>query len=491
MTAAPRLDRRTLAATHPWVARSLPRPDVGVGIVHLGAGAFHRAHQAVFTQLAMEAEPGDWAICAVSPRGRGTVERLRRQDGLFTVLERHRGEDQVRLVGAVRDALAARDEPERLDALIAAPSTHVVTLTVTEAGYRHDPATGRLAGDDPDTAADLAGRPPHTALGQLVSGLLARSRGEGAPLTVVCCDNLPDNGRLLRRLVADYCARLPPGTGGPLDAWIGASVRFPSTVVDQIVPATTPRDLAAVADAIQLTDEAAVVAEPHRRWIIEDDFAGPRPAWDAVGVELVDAIGPHQAAKLRLVNGGHSALAYLGTLLGLRTVAEAACHPALRRYLRALLIGELGAGLRPLGTEPAAHQVDALLDRFANPRIEHRLAQIAADGPVKLPQRLLEPGRELLAAGQEPRLLAVALAAWVRLLHARPELLGEPDARTAAICREVAGLDGPHAVVDAVARRVPGLGPDGSGADLRGLVAEALARLAADGPLATLEAAAD
>jgi fructuronate reductase len=399
--------RLSAARLPEWLA-DLPRAPVG--IVHIGLGAFHRAHQAVLTQEAMRVSPGPWGICAVAQRNARLVDALVEQDHLFTVSERDAAGDRLRVVGSVREVLLAVEQPDRLTAVLAEPDTRVVTLTVTEAGYRHDLTTGQLRADDPDVASDLAGGPPCTPVGQLVGGL-RRRRERGHPgVTVVSCDNLPDNGRLVGSLVREFC--LLRGENDLAD-WVDEHVRFPSSVVDQIVPATTAADIACVAEKLGLEDRAAVVGEPHRKWVVEDSFAAGRPAWDAVGAELVDDIAPHQAAKLRLVNGTHSALAHLGLLAGCTSTADALARPEFAHYAECLLRTETGPSLRRFGMCTDERAVEALLTRLANPRITHRLDQIAADGRRKLPQRLLDPAVDLLVAGIEPRLICLAVAGFL------------------------------------------------------------------------------
>jgi fructuronate reductase len=365
-------------------------PDGGLGIVHLGLGAFHRAHQAVLTQRAMLAAGGDWSICAVAQRSTKVRDALRPQDNLFTVAERDASGARLEVVGSIGEVLHAGQQPDRLAALLSSVDIHVVTVTVTEAGYRVD----------------------GPVVAQLVRGLRAR-RAHDAGLTVISCDNVPDNGRVLARLLEEACEPA-------LWEWVSRRVAFPSSVVDQIVPAITPGEVRAVSERLGLTDRAAVVAEPYRQWVIEDRFAGPRPAWELAGVRFTDDIGPHQRAKLRLVNGTHSALAYLGLLAGHETTAEVAVLPEFAGYVKRLVLEETGRGLGP--DHPA--DPDAVLARFANPVITHRLSQIAADGPHKLPQRLLEPAVELLAAGGEPRMICLALAAY-RRQHGELDFLPE------------------------------------------------------------------
>lgn len=358
--------------TRGTVAPDTVLPDGKLGIVHLGLGAFHRAHQAVLTQRAMLAAGGDWSICAVAQRNPTVRDALRAQDCLFTVAERDATGERLEVVGSIREVLLATQQQDRLTVLLAAETTHVVTITVTEAGY---------------------GEP---LLGQLIRGLRTR-RATDAGLTVISCDNLPDNGRRLARLVT---AHAEPA----LADWIGRRVTFPNSVVDQIVPAATDADVRGVADRLGLLDQGVVVGEPYRQWVIEDRFAGPRPAWERAGVELVADVGPYQRAKLRLLNGTHSALAYLGMLAGFATMAEVAGRPEFAGYVERLVRTETGYDLDP---DPAA-----LLTRLTNPRITHRLAQIGADGRLKLPPRLLAPAVELMALGREPRLICLALAAF-------------------------------------------------------------------------------
>jgi fructuronate reductase len=374
-----------------------PRVDprgLKIGIVHLGLGAFHRAHQAVYTEDAVAAEDGPWGICGASRRSRGVVDALGEQDGLYGVLERGPEEDRVRVVGVVREALVAAEEPDALRDRLAAEGTHVVTLTVTEAGYRADH--------------------PDTPVGMLVRGLEARrAAGVDTPLAIVSCDNLPRNGELLRGLVEEFCARTRPGG---LADWIAAHTDFPSTMVDRIVPAATAADRDAASRLIGARDEATVVGEPFSQWVIEDAFRGRRPAWEAAGAMLVPDTRPYEAMKLRLLNGGHSALAYLGLLRGHETVAEAVADPELREWLERLLASELAPTLGPVpGIDIDRYRAD-LLTRWSNPRIAHRLEQIATGGAMKLPLRLLPAARDLLAAGQEPAGIAFAVAAWLRRL---------------------------------------------------------------------------
>jgi fructuronate reductase len=453
-----------------------------VGIVHLGIGAFHRAHQAVFTEDAVAAEGGDWGICGVTQRGPEVVEQLAPQDGLYTVAARDGTGESLRVIGAVRELRWAREDPEGLLDRIADPGTAVVTLTVTEKGYRHDPATGRLRLDDPGIAADLGDGGMRTVVGQLAAGLERRRRRDGAPLTIVSCDNLPSNGRLLAGLVREFVAEREDGHA--LSAWIETSVGFPSTMVDRIVPATTADDRAHVRAALGLADEGAVVTEPFAQWVIEDAFAAARPAWERAGAILTGDAGPYEQIKLRLLNGSHSALAYLGALAGYELVADAVVPFA--GVLRALMAEDAVPTLAvPPGFDLGAYQ-DEVLRRFANPAVRYRTLQVASDGSQKLPQRLLATARERRRAGAVPGMVALGVAAWMRFVSARRTDAGEPlpvdDPLADVIARRLDGRTAPGDVVDRLLGLEEIFDPDLAGDGVwRDLLVERLAMLASDG----------
>ena len=252
------------------------------GIVHLGLGAFHRAHQALYTEQAIAAAGGDWGICGVTQRSPAVRDALKPQDGLYSVAIRDADGERLRVAGPIREVLFAREQADVLTARIADPGITIVTLTVTEKAYRHDPATHRLNAEDPETVADLADGGTRTVVGQLVAGLARRRADQGAPITVLSCDNLPGNGPILRGLVREFAERRDPA----LAAWIAEHVRFPASMVDRIVPATTDADRAHVAERLGLEDRGLVITEPFTQWVIEDDFAGPRPAWERAGALL-------------------------------------------------------------------------------------------------------------------------------------------------------------------------------------------------------------
>ena len=384
---------------------------IAVGIVHLGIGAFHRAQSAVYSDDALALETGPWGICGVSLRSADVRDRLSPQNGLYTAVEKSPRGVRRRVIGSVREVLFLGDQRDAVHAQLASPSTRVVTLTITEKGYCHDPATGRLNFEHPDIVHDLA-QPtrPLSAIGLITAALDARKRSGERAFTVVCCDNLPHNGALVRGLVLAFAA----SRDAALARWIEDHARFPSTMVDRIVPATTDADIAENDAALGLHDAAPVMHEPFRQWAIEDHFVAGRPAWERAGAQLVDDVAPFEAMKLRLLNGSHSAFAYLGFLAGHEFIYQVAAQPQFVAFMRRLMRDEVAPTLHvPPGVDVAAYQ-SALVERFSNPALPHRTQQIAMDGSQKLPQRLLGTVRDNLAVGRRIELLALAVAGWMR-----------------------------------------------------------------------------
>ncbi|MGE5170674.1 MAG: mannitol dehydrogenase family protein [Rudaea sp.] len=419
--------------------RNVARPayavrDVPIGIVHLGIGAFHRAHQAIYTDDALASLGGPWGICGVSLRSPGVRDRLMAQDGLYTAIEKSPQGTRRRVVGSVREVLFHGDSRDDVWRRLTSPATRIVSLTVTEKGYCHAPATGRLDVTHPDVAHDLRSlAAPRSVPGLLVAALAERRRTHGTPLTVVCCDNLNQNGALVCGVVVAFANLVDPSLG----EWIGREIAFPSTMVDRIVPATTERDMADNDRALGMEDTAPVVHEPFIQWVIEDRFATERPAWEVGGALFVDDVEPFEAMKLRLLNGSHSALAYLGFLAGYEFVYEVAAQPDFAAYMRRFTADEVAPALaRPPGIDLAAYR-EALVRRFANPALPHRTQQIAMDGSQKLPQRLLATIRDNLAANRPIALATLAVAAWMRYVYGedeqgRPIEVSDPLAATFA-----------------------------------------------------------
>jgi len=367
----PRLSAATLDRLPDWVAQPRGRPAPRV--VHLGIGAFHRAHQAVtFDDLG-------WGIIAASLRSPSVRDAMAPQDHLYSLVVGER----VRVIGAVRSVIVAPEDPQALIDALAAPETQIVTLTVTEKGYLPGAA-----------AADV-----------LAKGLGLRLARGLAPFTAISCDNLAENGNKLRAAVLT-------ASDGALHDWVAKEGAFPQTMVDRIAPATDETDITALAERIGLIDRAMVKAEPFSQWVIEDRFAGERPDFEAAGVRITADVAPWEEAKLRLLNGAHSAIAYLGGLGGIDFVWQFIAMPAGRRFVEALW-DELEPTLSPPPELDLAAYRAALLGRFSNAALGHRTRQIAIDGSQKLPQRLLAPIAERRARGQSVEALALAVAAWI------------------------------------------------------------------------------
>jgi fructuronate reductase len=416
-----RLHPSTLDALPRQVRRpSFDRRRLRTGIVHLGLGAFARAHLAAVNDDALDAGAAlDWGLHGVSLRHAGVRDALLPQQGLYSLGLRDAAGSQVRVVGSVVSCAVAPEDPQAVVSAIAHAHTRIVSLTVTEKGYCHDPVTRELNFVHPDIEHDLAQAiEPRSAIGFIVRGLQARHSHGGKPLALLSLDNLPANGDTLRGLVLGFAGRVDAN----LARWIERECTFPNSMVDRIVPRTTEADLAAAHEALGLEDRAAVVAEPFLAWAVEDRFAAGRPDWSVGGAQFVERAEPFETLKLRLLNGAHSAIAYLGVQAGWATVDEAIAQPALAHFIDALLRDEVAPTVAHElpGFDLAAYRAQ-LLQRFANPALAHRCAQITMDGSQKLPQRLLGTVRDRLAVGAPIDHLALALAAWLTYLRGHDE----------------------------------------------------------------------
>ncbi|MEQ3641737.1 MAG: mannitol dehydrogenase family protein [Paracoccus sp. (in: a-proteobacteria)] len=449
------------------------------GIVHLGLGAFFRAHGAIYVEQAMAASGGDWGIVGVSLQSPGTRDRLAPQGWAYTALQLGPEGETAQVVTVLRDVLVAPENPQAVLDAMTAPAVRIVSLTVTEKGYCHEPSTGRLNADHPDIRHDLDNPLPRSAPGFLVRALQARRAAGIPPFTVLCCDNLPENGHVVRGVVLDLARLIDPD----LAAWIEAQGAFPSTMVDRIVPATTPADLDRVETLTGRRDEAPVMHEPFRQWVVEDRFCNGRPDLGAVGVQLVDDVTPFEHMKLRMLNGTHSSLAYLGYLAGHQTIADTMADPVMAQFVDRLWRSEIIPALTPPpGTDLAAY-ADALAARYANPAIRHRTWQIAMDGSQKLPQRILGTIAEGRAAGRPVPGLTLAVAAWMRYASGRDEAGGTIEVKD-PLAPQMAALwrDDPAATVDgflALSQVFPAVLRDDAG--FRADLTDALTQLVRDG----------
>lgn len=458
-----------------------------VGIVHLGVGAFMRAHTAVYCDDAMASAGGDWRIAGVSLRSGNVREQLHSQDCLYTVAVRDGSAESRRLIAAIASIDVAPEDPRLVMRRLEDPTVRIVTLTVTEKGYCLDPGSGTLDFEHADIRHDLAHiDTPRSAVGFLAGAIRKRFDAGSSPITIVSCDNLPANGSRLGGAVRSFAAALDPA----LARQIEDSIAFPETMVDRIVPATVAADIAEGARVTGLRDEALVKTEPFCQWVIEDRFASERPAWEAGGALLVPDVEPYESAKLRLLNGAHSSLAYLGYLAGFEYVHEAIGERSFADYLRYLMTQEIS----PVTPEPAGMQhaiyIDDLLQRFANASLAHRTWQIAMDGSQKLPQRLLATLRLQLECGGPIVALGLAVAGWMRYVLGRDDAgraidVSDPLAeRFKAIASATPNHDD---VVDAFLSINEIFGTDlRHNARLRGVISEHLEQLAMHGVAATI-----
>ncbi|MCU7727415.1 mannitol dehydrogenase family protein [Actinoplanes sp. KI2] len=476
---------RVPAASRPRITPG----DAGAGIVHLGLGAFHRAHQAVFTEDAMAAAGGNWGIAGVAPRSVTVLDALRAQDRLYSVTTLAAEGRSTRVVGSLASLHHAAGDPDAVVRLLADPAIRIVTLTVTEKGYRLDPATGRLLLDD-ELRGDLESfRPPRTVPGLLIRGLAARRRADAGPIALVSCDNLPANGHRMRGLV-DYLA-----AATSLTDWMRENVTFPGTMVDRIVPASTDETRSLALGRLGLRDDAALSGEPYSAWVIEDDFPGGRPAWEKAGAVLTGDPRPWEMLKLRTLNGVHSAIAYLGALAGRETIADALTLPGMAGVMRRFIAEDIAPSFMPPPGVDRIEYGEEVLHRFANPAIRYRTVQVATDGSQKLPQRVLHTILDRRAAGATPHWAIMVVAAWMRYAggvddNGRPLPLDDPlAARIRA--RLAAAPATPAGVVDALLGLDTVFAPELAGDDtVRDLLIEWLTEFDKHGVEATLAGAA-
>ncbi|WP_395813724.1 mannitol dehydrogenase family protein [Devosia sp.] len=466
------------------------RKAVTPGIVHLGIGAFHRAHMAVYVDDILATDPS-WGIIGASLRRPDTKDALAPQDFLYTLAIRDAAGTRARVIGSILDVLDANTQRKELIVTLADPRIRIVSLTVTEKGYCHDPATGNLDQRHPDIIADLANpHAPISAPGLLVRALELRRQAGNAPFTVLSCDNLPSNGKTVARIVTQFARLRDPA----LADWIAEHVAFPCSMVDRIVPATTDADRDIVRDLTGVEDAWPIMTEPFTQWVIEDHFPQGRPAFETVGAQLVEEVEAFELMKLRMLNGSHSTMSYIGYLGGCQFVSEAVADPGIRQLIHGLMTNEVMPTL-PMDRKDLEAYRDALLARFANPALKHRTWQIAMDGSQKLPQRLLGTIRDRLAAGQSIQRLALGVAAWMRYVTGIDEK-GEPiDVKDPHAARLRAIADAAGRDAEKLADGLLGL-PEIFGTDLpgnaafRAAVTGHLAALFRDGALATAKAVA-
>ncbi|MBL8575744.1 MAG: mannitol dehydrogenase family protein [Mesorhizobium sp.] len=408
---------RLADGTLPSLAKGVGRPGYDrsrtrIGFAHIGVGAFHRCHQAEYIEDALEAGADDRAEIGINLRLPSIEDQLAQQDGLYTRLLVEGDKTEARVIGSIRKVLDAERSHRAALSALSHPGIDVITMTVTEKGYCHVPATGALDWQRPEIEADLQQATGRQSLPGFLAEVLTRRMTANAPVTLVSCDNIPGNGAILKVVVSD----LAEAVDRPLAGWISDNVRFPSTMVDRIVPATQAEDLKLVEQLTGVVDKGVVVGETFRQWVIEDDFNRPRPRWDVAGAEFVRDVEPYEFIKMRVLNACQTALSYLGALSGLATSYDDVCDPLLRSFAERMISDESSAVLPDVPGMQVAPYLKLSLSRLSNPAIRHTNHQIATDGSQKINQRLLQPLRDRMARGMPSPLLETAVGGWVAYL---------------------------------------------------------------------------
>jgi fructuronate reductase len=411
--------------SQPNIKATIPRytpSEHGVGIVHIGIGAFHRGHQAVFTDDAIAQSGGDWRIAGVSLRSAAVSGQLNPQNGLYTVIEKSEAGNRASIIGAVQEVLCAKDEASKVIDYFASPATHIVTLTVTEKGYHFDQSNGGINWDSQDIQHDVANPDsPVSMPGYLVLGCKTRMhKAASAKLTVISCDNLPENGRIVESIVHSLAAN----QSTQLLEWIKHNVTFCSSMVDRIVPSVTKEDIQEQANALGYIDKGLIITEPFKQWVVEDNFRTPRPDWESAGVLFVSNVSDYEKLKLRTLNGSHSALAYMGVLLGHKWIHQAINDSLLSQVIKHLMEDETGPTVPKFEGFNLREYQQQIVARFENSHIAYGTQQVAMDGSQKLQQRILAPMAELYAQGKaaQTTFLMATLVCWLRYLKQENEM---------------------------------------------------------------------
>ncbi len=404
--------------------------------VHIGVGGFHRAHQAVYLDdLLAHGNTERWGECGLGVLASDDRMRdvLRDQNGLYTLVERSAEAQTARVIGSLVDYLYAPAQREEALERMAAPATRIVSLTITEGGYFLDEGTGAFRADDPAIQQDLA-QPdrPATSIGLMAEALDRRRQRGLPPFTIMSCDNLQGNGDVTRKVMLGFCELRQP----ELRRWVADHVAFPNSMVDRITPATTPADVAFVAERFGVDDAWPVVTEPFLQWVIEDHFPSGRPAWETVGAQLTTDVAPYETMKIRLLNGSHLAMAYLGALAGFRFVHEVLADSLFGSFM-ARFMEEVTPIVPAIPGTNVQQYKQTLIERFSNPTINDQVTRIASEGSAKLPKWLLPSIQELLAAGRPTPLLTLVIASWIFYLGRGTDERGHPldivDARAAEL----------------------------------------------------------
>jgi mannitol 2-dehydrogenase len=458
-----KLSQAGLARIGPGVTvPTYDRRAVAPGIVHIGVGGFHRSHEAAYCdELLQVGDSRDWGICGIGilPHDRKMGEVLREQDFLYTLVERESGSDRARVVGSILNFVAASDDPQRAIEALAAESTRIVSLTVTEGGY-YLAADGGFDARHPDIVRELQTPAPRSTFGFLAAALDRRRRSGLEPFTVLSCDNIQGNGDVARQTLTGFAQLRDP----ELALWISRNTAFPNSMVDRITPATTDADRQMVETQFGVQDGWPVMCEPFRQWVIEDEFVSGRPAWERVGVQVTSDVLPYETMKLRLLNGSHQALCYIGMLLGYEFVHEAMGDADIRAFVRNFMEREVAPTLQPVAGVNLADYQSTLVARFANTAIRDQLSRVGIYGSSGMPKFVLPTVADQLSKAREVRLLAFVIATWIRYLEGRDES-GKPISFRDPAAPELSRLakaDGPAAILtvrDIFSRALVAAGP--------------------------------
>ena len=413
-----KLNRRNLDNLTSQVAKpTYLDSDTQHGIAHFGVGGFHRAHQAFYTDALMDqGRDLDWSICGIGlrPEDRKVRDDLAGQDYLYTLFELGDSDDtQSRIIGSISDMLLAEDSIQAVIDKLASPHIRIVSLTITEGGYCIDDSTGEFMAHLPQIQQDLAQpHAPRTVFGVLCAALAQRRANHTPAFTVMSCDNLPHNGNVARKALLAFAALSNPD----LHDWIAAKVSFPNAMVDRITPMTSNAHRLQLHDQLGIDDAWPVVCEPFIQWVLEDKFSNGRPAWETVGVQLTDDVTPYEEMKIKLLNGSHLALTYLGFLKGYRFVHDTMNDPLFVAYMRAYMDKDVTPQLAPVpGIDLTAYK-NTLVQRFSNQAIADQLERVCSDGSSKFPKFTVPTINRLIADGAELKRAALVVAAWALYL---------------------------------------------------------------------------
>jgi mannitol 2-dehydrogenase len=406
------------AIVAPVVIPTYDRRQLRPAIVHLGVGGFHRAHQAVYLDdLAERRITSVWGERGVGllPSDRRMAEALTPQDYLYTVVARGARGDDARVIGSMLDYAFAPSDPQRVLSMLTDPTTRIVSLTITEGGYNVDDKTGEFDTNNAAVQADATrgDAAPQTAFGYVCEGLARRRKSNIAPFTVLSCDNLQGNGKIAHTAFTAFARMREPD----LADWIETDVAFPNAMVDRITPQTTDSDREMVRESFGVRDAWPVVTEPFRQWVIEDRFSNGRPPVEEVGAQIVADVHPYETMKLRLLNGSHQAMAYLGYMAGYRYADEVMADAKLRTFIARLMDDEVTPLLPRVPGIDLAEYKRTLIERFGNPKIKDTLARLATDGSDRMPKFVLPSVSDALQAGRPHRMLTLVVAAFIRYLR--------------------------------------------------------------------------